>query len=140
MTLFHTTLLFFSISHSNFVTTINKKGSVLKNSVGGGKTAPAAFLLRRGQFDPSRETSRTPTLSGLGPGGTVPPVRTTAPQRRTSPQAAPFNWVGVHGPSVGPASPRTSGAQRGGFFDPQAETFVPDGARTLHLGGAAGSF
>ena len=91
--------------------------SFKKNSTGRGKDRPRGILLRRGQVDPGRETPRTPVLSGLGPGGTVPPAGTAAPQRRTSPQAAPFNWVGIHSP-VSDQQPKHIGSTASGFFTP----------------------
>ena len=97
-----------------------------KLGTGGRKTAPVAFLLRTGQFDPGRETPRIPALSGLGPGGTV------SPDHRPLASDQPPGGTARLGRSTRPEcrtnQPKDLGSTaRRGFFDPQAEKSVPDG-------------
>ena len=112
-----------------------------KTRPGGGKTAPAAFNLRRGQVDPGRETPRTPALD-LGSGATF--LGPLPNGRAQADNSAHWVWCHVLGTVTHRAGPRlttqpkSSRAQRGGFFFPQAGEIRPGGGSNPPPAGAAG--
>jgi len=125
----------FSSAPCFYLNYLNKSLFKKKTRPGGGKTAPVALQLRRGQDDPGQETPRTPTLE-LGTGATFlgPLPNGPGPSWQHSPLGlVPRSWGRyLPGRTQADNTAQVIKSTARGVFS-QAGKSAPVGVRTPHL-------